>query len=348
MMRKGPDPDLVTMTPASGAASGESGANSESPAAPVLNEVSSLVTKTTDFATGTKTILNDLGPTNNAAAPNPTSAAPASALTTTRGSPQLRPADMDLTWDPPIGAPVRSVNDEYLRIFRTALGINSYVHHASLHEQQQHPDQESTSSSSSSSAGSRTGTGKSKPNKISTAIPPGSLKSAQNCTADLEGGRRCAAGIYAEILRHAHTRSMQHRLLGSLLYMLYFMQILIGATLTALGPGAADRSVAITILGACNTVIAGLLALIKGQGLPERLRNDEVEFRRLRDWVEETEALLAAGVIGKDRKEVGALVETAFKKYNAAKQCEDDNKPETYIKSRIAGDQPRDGEKSNE
>ena len=337
-MRKGLDPDAVTMTtPANGGASGESATNSENPAAPV--EVSSLVIKTTDFATGTKTILNDLEGTSNAADPAPTA---------TEGSPNPRRPDTDLTWGPAIGAPIRSVNDENLRIFRIALGINAHIHRDGLHGQQQHPDQESPSPLSSSSAGSRTGTGTPKINKITSMIRPGGVNSDKNRTPDLEGGRGSATGTYAEVLRHVNMRNWQHRLLGSLLYMLYFMQILIGAALTALGPGATDRSVAITILGACNTVIAGVLALIKGQGLPERLRNDEVEFRRLRDWIEETEALLAAGVIGKDRKEVGTLVETAFKKYNAAQQCEDDNKPDTYVRPRTAGNEPRAGDKTKE
>ncbi len=86
--------------------------------------------------------------------------------------------------------------------------------------------------------------------------------------------------------------------------------------LTALGPVAAqDHGMIITVLGAANTIIAGVLALVKGQGLPERLRKDELEYHRLQDWIEETEALLAVGVVGKDRKEVGLLVEIAFKKY---------------------------------
>jgi hypothetical protein len=42
--------------------------------------------------------------------------------------------------------------------------------------------------------------------------------------------------------------------------------------------------------------------------------------------------LLAVGVVGRDRKEVGVLVQTAFKKYNAAKQCEENNLPENYIR----------------
>ena len=99
------------------------------------------------------------------------------------------------------------------------------------------------------------------------------------------------------------------------------------------GPTAGDHAITITILGAFNTVIAGVLALIKGQGLPERLRQDRAEFRKLQDWIEQTEALLAVGVIGKDRKEVGLLVQIAFLKYNAAKASEENNQPENYVRA---------------
>lgn len=78
--------------------------------------------------------------------------------------------------------------------------------------------------------------------------------------------------------------------------------------------------------------MAGVLALIKGQGLAERLRHDQAEFRKLQDWIEQTEALLAVGVIGRNRQEVGLLVQVAFKKYNAAKTSEENNIPENYIR----------------
>jgi hypothetical protein len=50
------------------------------------------------------------------------------------------------------------------------------------------------------------------------------------------------------------------------------------------GPSAGDHVKVITVLGAINTVLAGVLALIKGQGLPDRLYHDRAEYRRLVDW----------------------------------------------------------------
>lgn len=133
----------------------------------------------------------------------------------------------------------------------------------------------------------------------------------------LEKGRRRAVGIYRSVIEQKKTKATTHHTLGALLYIFHFMQIILAAVLTALGPNAKLYEVPITILGAINTVIAGVLAVFKGSGMIERLSKDEVEFKKVQDWIEETESLLAVGIIGRNRKEVGVLVEVAFKKYNA-------------------------------
>ena len=84
------------------------------------------------------------------------------------------------------------------------------------------------------------------------------------------------------------------------------------------GAMVAEHGVAVTVLDTANAVIAGVLALASGQGLPERLHKDEVEFRRPKGRVEETESLLAAGIVGdncRDCREVGGLDEVAFRCY---------------------------------
>ena len=157
------------------------------------------------------------------------------------------------------------------------------------------------------------------------------LSTAAAWPSTLETGRRKAVGVYAGVLRTRRTKAVLFASLSALLWLSYLAQIVVGAALTALGPGSRDHPNLITSLGVLNTVIAGFLALVKGQGLPERLRKDEMEFRRLQDWIEETEALLAVGVVGRDRKEVGLLVEMAFKRYNAAMASEENNRPDSYV-----------------
>lgn len=133
----------------------------------------------------------------------------------------------------------------------------------------------------------------------------------------LEKGQRHAVGIYRSVIQNQRSKRLTHHTLGIILYASHFLQIVLAAILTALGPNAKNYEVVITVLGATNTVLAGVLAVLKGSGMIERLAKDEVEFKKLQDWIEETESLLSVGIIGRSRKEVGLLVEVAFKKYNA-------------------------------
>ncbi|KAI4870321.1 hypothetical protein F4820DRAFT_403306 [Hypoxylon rubiginosum] len=153
----------------------------------------------------------------------------------------------------------------------------------------------------------------------------------------LEEGRKSAIGIYKSVLEAQSSKSVRHALLTAFLYFCYFAQIVVGAALTAIGPSSARYETTVTVLGAVNTTLAGILALIRGSGQPQRLEKDRVGFRRLQDWVEETEALLAVGVIGRDRKEVGLLVESAFKRYNAAKMSVENNSPDFYVNHAVDG-----------
>ncbi|KAJ9244225.1 hypothetical protein DTO169E5_1830 [Paecilomyces variotii] len=148
----------------------------------------------------------------------------------------------------------------------------------------------------------------------------------------LEEGHRLATGIYKEVLREKNTRRRQYWAVNLLVYCCHFAQIIISASVTALGPSSKNYSTVLTVLGAVNTVIAGTLALLNGRGLPDRLHRDEIEFRKIQDWVEETESLIAAGIIGSDREQIGHLIEATFRKYNAAKATSENNKASSYVK----------------
>lgn len=150
-------------------------------------------------------------------------------------------------------------------------------------------------------------------------------------TVSMEEGRRKAVGIYRAVIKAKRAKMWQFRAMWCVVLFCHFAQIIIGASLTALGPLANDHGVVITILGATNTVIAGVLALVSGQGVPDRIQKDEIGYRKIQDWIEETESLLSVGIIGRNRKEVGLLVEEAFKKYNAAKSNEENNRPNSYV-----------------
>lgn len=180
------------------------------------------------------------------------------------------------------GATLPGENDDNLVIFRRAIGINSDVLASSP----------------------------------STPAP------------DVETGRRTAVGMYRSVLEQQRRRKRIHHAVSALVWSCHGVQIVVGAALTSLGLASNSSSnssnsssnnhkVAITVLGAVQTIVAGVLTTLRSKGLPEKLSKPEAEFRELQVWIEETEALVAVGVAGRSRDEVGALVETAFGKYNA-------------------------------
>ncbi|KAK8084491.1 C6 transcription factor [Apiospora hydei] len=201
-------------------------------------------------------------------------------------------ADTNFTWGSPAGLGIRAANDENLLIFRKAVGIN-YL-----------PPVRGPAF-----------------DRSATVVSPRTL----------EEGRRAAIGIYRSVITEASRKHTLYTVMTVLLYLCYFAQVVIGAALTALGSVAARYSTTITVLGALNTALAGVLALIRSSGQPQKLGKDQVGFRKLQDWIEETDALLAVGIIGRNRREVGILVEVAFRKYNAAKESEENNRADMYV-----------------
>lgn len=221
-----------------------------------------------------------------------------SAENPTPTKPKLPKASTNISWSEPIGLHIRDAKDEPLMIFRRAVGINS--------------DLAPVVRTSRGGGGAGEGGGR-------------------GLVAAMEEGRRQPAGIYKHAIERKRKRRTQNLIISWTLDVLHFAQVVIGAALTALGPNAADYAVAITVLGAFNTVIAGVLALLKGQGMPNKLHRDEMEFRRLQDWIEETEALLVTGIIGRDNRDIGVLVESAFRKYESAQLSVENNRPDNYV-----------------
>lgn len=147
---------------------------------------------------------------------------------------------------------------------------------------------------------------------------------------DLEAARNSATGLYKEIIGIQKWRSRQYRLVEVLYYLALGAQIVIGATLTALGPHSGLHAKSITILGVFNTTIAGILAMLKGQGLPDRLRKDEFEMKKVQDYIEETETRLMYTDDEFTDAELDDLLQTVFAKYNAARDTAELNRPDRY------------------
>ncbi|KAG6226890.1 hypothetical protein E4U26_002053 [Claviceps purpurea] len=83
-------------------------------------------------------------------------------------------------------------------------------------------------------------------------------------------------------------------------------EILLGAALTALGSMSLEDGKPITILGAANTVIAGVLALFHNSGIPNRYWNNMAEFEDIEDHIKE---MLDSGIVPTGQSAPQALAE---------------------------------------
>jgi len=181
----------------------------------------------------------------------------------------------------------------------------------------------------------------------STADPPPDFEDDSNLTkfrkaiginvavridgGDLEAARKGARGLYKQVISLQRWRSRQYIAVDAVYYIALSTQIIIGATLASLGPLSKLHNMSITILGIVNAATAGVLALLKGQGLPDRLRKDEFEMKKVQDFIEETEIRLAVG--GEDeltKQQLEEVVGQVFEKYNTARDTAEMNKPTSY------------------
>lgn len=103
----------------------------------------------------------------------------------------------------------------------------------------------------------------------------------------------------------------------------------------------------ITVLGAANTVIAGLLSFTKGQGLPNKLRQYQNTLRKVREYIEQRERDFSQLDCRLDlNHEIRAVVDL----YEAARQNDENNDPNAYhnplsLSSKSRSDSSRDAEK---
>ncbi|THW15457.1 hypothetical protein D6D24_04950 [Aureobasidium pullulans] len=99
-----------------------------------------------------------------------------------------------------------------------------------------------------------------------------------------------AHGFYSQLLKAERRAARQYRLYDAAVIFLMIIQLCISAVFVVLGslPNLDRHHVAVASLGAIGTVVAGMLALMRGQGLPNRLRMERDALRRV---VFETEEL---------------------------------------------------------
>lgn len=137
-------------------------------------------------------------------------------------------------------------------------------------------------------------------------------------------------GVYPEVCAAEAWARFSFYFYDYLLSLCVSGQIVVGATLTALGASNSNYTL-ISVLSAANTAMAATIALLKGQGLPNRPRQDWNAWSNVRAHIEEREREIAASVLdgGSDfniQKEV-RIIQDMFRE---TKISVERNRPDVY------------------
>jgi hypothetical protein len=144
--------------------------------------------------------------------------------------------------------------------------------------------------------------------------------------------------LYARALQRRRSQSYTYALTATLTNGLLLSQVVLGAALTGLGASDSSR-VLITVFGALNTIIAGVIAFLKSRGQPLRARMFRDDLDRVVDEIESSAVMwlgISTGVHGYDaidtdeqvtvRSEVARLTRL----YDRAVKANTTNDPDLY------------------
>ena len=144
-------------------------------------------------------------------------------------------------------------------------------------------------------------------------------------------------GVYAQVLSQERKAHWKYLFCEFTVTIAMFLQIIVGASVTAFGAGNSSH-ILITVFGAANTALASLLAVLKSQGLPNRIRQDWNAWRELREFIEETEREIEMGdskriegVEGPKKLDVWQTVKKIEERYNSVRLNVETNRPDTYV-----------------
>lgn len=155
-------------------------------------------------------------------------------------------------------------------------------------------------------------------------------------------------GTYKRLVDAELKARLQYYGSASIINVCLLGQIVIAAALTALGASAGSH-IAITVLGAVNTVIAGGMTYLKGQGLPDRLLQYANGLRRVREYLEERERQFARP---DSKLDVDKEAEIVLHMYEAVRKNAEDSHSSSWKERALVGpkmskDDAQDGSQPN-
>jgi SMODS and SLOG-associating 2TM effector domain len=145
--------------------------------------------------------------------------------------------------------------------------------------------------------------------------------------------------LYGRATKQYTNARRSHAFMASLSNTLLLSQVILGAALTALGASESSH-ILITLFGATNTVIAGLVAYLKSRGQPMRSRMYRDDLERVVDEIENSEIMwlgIAENIHGYDEIDVGdkvtvrSEVARLMRLYERAIRSNMMNNPDNYL-----------------
>ncbi|RMD40227.1 hypothetical protein DV735_g4903, partial [Chaetothyriales sp. CBS 134920] len=116
--------------------------------------------------------------------------------------------------------------------------------------------------------------------------------------------------LYGRATRQYQKARTSYAFVSALSNTLLLSQVIIGAALTALGASESSH-ILITLFGASNTIIAGLVAYLKSRGQPTRARMYRDDLERVVDEIENSEIMwlgISDNVHGYDEIDIDSKV----------------------------------------
>lgn len=141
------------------------------------------------------------------------------------------------------------------------------------------------------------------------------------------GGRPAPnLGIYVRVIRNEQAAKIGFKYFSWLINGCLGLQIVVAAALTALGAAGGSRG-AVTVFGAINTVIAGILTFLKGSGMPNRFKYYQTEWKRVREFIEQHERNFSRPGC---EVEVHGIVDMVEKMYDEVKADLEASQPDRF------------------
>jgi hypothetical protein len=145
--------------------------------------------------------------------------------------------------------------------------------------------------------------------------------------------------LYGRALKQKKSQANTYALTASISNTLLLTQVVLGAAVTALGASASSH-ILITLFGATNTIIAGVVAYLKSRGQPMRARMYRDDLERVVDEIENSEIMwlgISKGMHGysdintDDEVTVRSEVARLTRLYDRAIRTNSMNNPDMYM-----------------